>query len=105
MDRISEAFVAVAELGFALGLRDIAKLDGCWEYQIDERWWIALNAHDQPVACSTGAEVEPFSIYVEFNGWPAGIFSAQGGVIAAGEAANEEAFLAALRAKRASLNV
>lgn len=52
-----------------------------------------------PVKCASGVEVDPFCIYFEFNGWPAGILSfASGGEFAAGTAANPDAFCAALEA-------
>ncbi len=35
---------------------------------------------------------------LKFNGWPAGIIDPAGGIIAAGEAANEDAFIAAIEA-------
>lgn len=88
----------VAELATALGVRAIHRLPGCWEYQIDEQWWIAINGHDEPVTCSTGARVDPFHIFVTYNGWPAGILTPFAGTLAAGAAANEETFIAAIEA-------
>ena len=92
-------FVLVAELAKKDGVARIDKLDGCWERQIGEQWWIAINGHTELVDCSRGAKVPPFNCYVEFNGWPAGIFSPYEGMIAAGEAANEETFAAAIEAE------
>lgn len=86
----------VAELSIALGVAPINNLDGCWEHQVDSHWWIALNGHKEPIKTSKGVEVEPFSCYVEFNGWPAGIFNPFGGGFAAGELANEDTFIEAL---------
>lgn len=48
-------------------------------------WKIALNGKD-------------FQAKIEFNGWPAGIIDPHGGIIAAGEAANEDTFIAAIEA-------
>lgn len=56
-----------------------------------------MNGHKTPMRCSHGIEVPPFSVYVQFNGWPAGILDAGGGVLAAGEAANEKNFIDALK--------
>jgi hypothetical protein len=50
-------------------------------------WFVMLN--------NTGAEVDDvpeFSVFVEWNGFPAGIIDQFGGVLAAGDAANEDAF-------------
>lgn len=101
---VSEAFIAIMNLGEALGVREIAKLDGCWEHRVDDQWFIVVNGHSEPTKCSTGAGVPPFSAYIEFNGWPAGIIHPHAGVIAAGTEANEDAFIDAVNAatRRAS---
>lgn len=98
---MSEAFMVVVQLGLALGKRDMSKLPGCWEHQVDEQWWIALNPHDGNEKCSTGAAVPGFSIYIRFNEWPAGLIDPRSGVIAAGAAANEDSFIAAVQAATA----
>jgi hypothetical protein len=93
---LCEAFVRIAELGNALGIV-LNKLPGCWEHSIDERWRIAVNGHETPMLSSlSNVPVEPFTCYVEYNGWPAGLLTPCGGVIAAGSCANEEEFIAAL---------
>lgn len=51
------------------------------------------------MTCTEGVTVEPFHCYIEFNGWPAGVVAPWGGVIAAGDVANEAAFLAAVKAR------
>ena len=95
---ISEVFYEIGKLATALGIKDASKLDGCWEYEIDEQWWMAVNSHEEPVKCSKNVTVKPFHAYVTFNGWPAGVLNPYDGVIAAGDAANEGTFIAALRA-------
>ena len=95
--KLSEAFVRVAELARALGVRDINQLPGCWEVQVDGRWWLAMNGHGHMVKASDDAEVPPYSAWIKFNGWPAGVISPTGGVIAAGRLANEDIFIAALK--------
>ena len=50
----------------------------------DEGWCVVLNATDEPID-----EVDPFSARVWWNGWLAGLVYARGGMIAAGDAANE----------------
>jgi hypothetical protein len=99
---VPRSFAAVCDLAISLGVTRINKLPGCWEHQVDEHWWVAVNGHDKPTLCSTETSVPPFSIYVVFNGWPAGIIDAGGGCLAAGALANEETFLAAIQnAKKA----
>lgn len=99
MPPIVEAFYAIAELAEALGVSDISQQPGCWEHQVDERWWFAVNAHPQDNRCSRGPEVPAFHAYVEFNGWPAGVFHpVAGGEFAAGTEANEDEFVRAAQA-------
>ena len=96
---ITNAMVLIAELAKKLGVSNIKALPGCWEHQIDEHWKIYLNGHREAVTIASGVSVEPFNCWVEYNGWPAGSFDGFGGVIAAGEGANEETFIEALRAR------
>ena len=95
-ERMTEVFSKMVDLGVALGRRDIAKLPGCWEEQVDAAWWFAINPHRESVQCSKGAAVPEFTAYVEFNGWPAGFINPHGGTMAAGRIANEDALIAAL---------
>ena len=96
---ICAAFMAVAELCEARGEHPINKYEGCWECTVDERWKLAVNGHKEAKVCSlSDAPIEPFTCYVTFNGWPAFIFNPYGGGGAAGEAANEDTFLAAVKA-------
>ena len=89
-------FILLAKLAEKDGVAPINRHTGCWERQIGEHWWIAVNGHKDKISCSKGPEVEPFHCYVEFNGWPAGIFNPMNGIIACGYAANEDAFAAAI---------
>lgn len=93
-----DVFESIVMLAERLGVEAISTLPGCWEVQVDERWWFAVNGHREPIACSKGPTVPPVHVYVEFNGWPAGILSPAGGEFAAGAAANADAFIAALAA-------
>lgn len=95
--RFTEVFGAIVDLAAALRVTRINQLPGCWEHAIDELWWLALNGHRTPVRCSRGVVVEPFHAYVEWNGWPAGVLSPDGGLLAAGALANEDALIEALR--------
>jgi hypothetical protein len=92
-----DAAGAIAMLADALGVRDICNLPGCWEHQVDEQWWIAVNGRRSPSKPSRGpTPIEPFHVYVEFKGWPAALFRIGGdGTFAAGTAANEDTFVAA----------
>lgn len=98
MMRLTEAFVAIADLASALGVGNLKARPGCWEHKVDEDWWIYLNAHGEPTRCSQGVEVPPYSAFIMFRGLPAGVIDPGGGVIAASRDANEDAFIAALRA-------
>ena len=95
---LSEAFLEIARLAERLGIKPLNELAGCWEYQIDRQWFMAVNGHNEPIECSMGVSVPPFHAYVQFNGWPAGIIDASGSCFAAGDLANLESFNAALEA-------
>lgn len=103
--QICEAFSRIADLCMALDQHPLTKHARCWEHQVDEHWWISVNGHPEPVENSDGFEVAPYNCVVKFNGWPAGYFDPRGGIIAAGAAANEESFLAALKAAKDRLAV
>lgn len=98
MSDLCEAFSVMAELATALGVSKIGNLPGCWEHQIDDQWWISVNGHDKAVSNRDGFNVEPFSMAITYNGWPAGICYRNGGLIAAGECANEDTFISAMQA-------
>lgn len=96
---LSTLFLKLADLALAHGVKGIKHLPACWEVQIDERWWVAVNGHEVPVECSrAGQPVPAFSAYVEFNGWPAGVLDPFGGFLAAGHLANEANLTAAIDA-------
>ena len=83
------------------GIPGIGKLPGLWERTLDSRWKFWVNGHMETLK-TLGKEtpVHPGDCYVEFNGWPAGIFSliTGEGVICAGTEGNYENFCKALRA-------
>src|SRR5262245_56692440 len=90
-------FIYLAKLAEKDGVTPLAdKVKGCWERKIGEHWWIAVNGTEKQQKCSKGIQVPGFNCYVEFNGWPAGFFDPYGGVLASGEAANEETFVQAI---------
>ena len=98
-ETLSTTFMAIAEAARVLKAAPIK--DKIWELRLDKHWEFAVNGHatKQKVTLGSGVqhEVEPYHAYVEFNGWPAGVFSPYGGSFAAGELANEKAFCAALQ--------
>jgi hypothetical protein len=105
---ISEAFNDVALLIMALGEFPLHKHEGCFVYQIDGQWRMAVNGHREVKSGidEGGAyfEVPPFSCLLWYNGWPAGCFNPTGGIIAAGEGANEQTFIEAVKAATARAN-
>lgn len=109
MSCYAAVFGAIAELALALGVRDLCQRDGCWAHQVDDRWWLAVNGKREPqsvvvTARGGGGEevsVPQYSAVIYYNGWPAGIVDPFGGVLAAGEGANEDTFLAALAEAKA----
>ena len=97
---LSEAFCAIVMLAKHDGVKAINELPGCWHRQFGA-WAIWVNGHQvsTPGGPRGTVPVEPFETYIEFNGWPAGIVTATGGVIAGGSVANEDSFIAAIEAE------
>ena len=99
----SVAFIRIAELASALGVRQIKNTPGCWEHQIDETWRVAVNPHREQQEIPArdghmGASIPHAHAAVWYYGWLAGLLSPAGGPIAAGDGANEETLIAALEA-------
>lgn len=91
----------VFELAHVLGVANINKLPGAWVHDVDERWRIAVNGHNEPLTVEATkthmeATIDPYCFAVWCNGWLAGLMSPFDGILAAGEAANEDALIAAL---------
>ena len=101
---MSDPVQAVLALAYHLGVRNLGEATSCWEQQIDDRWWVAINpTRDEKATSKGGPALPPASVYVEFNGWPAGLLSfMHGGEFAAGEAANPDTFAAAITARMAA---
>lgn len=92
-------FLDVIEYAQRRGVTTLKGIPGCWESQVDAQWWLAINGHAEATRTTKGGEpIPPFSCYVEFNGWPAGLLDPYGGAIAAGDVANADSFRAALSA-------
>lgn len=94
-------FILIAELAAAVGASPVR--DKLWQYRVNEHWTLAVNGcQDEQEFIALGSEtrhkLDPYHAYVEFNGWPAGVFQPYGGSFAAGSAANETTFAAALKA-------
>lgn len=89
-DRVSDAFTALMDLALALGHREISKLPGLCTFEVDEHWKVSINGHKEEIDHIPAYHVMPF-----WNGFPAGIFGPSGGIIAAGELANEDTFIEA----------
>lgn len=95
-DRVSEAFFLCVDLAMKQGNKNIK--DKLVDVTVDETWSFRVNGH-----AVEKDKIPAYHLSLSFNGWPAGIFGPKGGIIAADEAANEEALVAALRKAGASL--
>lgn len=94
---VSVAFSLIADLAIARNLHPLNKHPDCCEIVVDEHWTLAMNGHREPRKYKD-VTVDPFTAYVEWCGWPAGVLlPTGGGWIAAGSAANEDALIAALK--------
>lgn len=102
---IIEAFYLVSQLALKDGVSPLNTRTDCWVRKIDDQWTIAVNGTKAQLTCepegTMGAAIEPYHMAVWYGGWLAGLLSPYDGVLAAGSAANEETFVAALRTELA----
>ena len=105
MGQLAVVFEKAMTLHERLGLPSINKMPGhVWTHQVDLQWFMAMNGNPEPVTLGPNdgsahpmlCLVHPFCCGVWFNGWYAGEFDYQGGVLAAGSLANEDTLIAAL---------
>jgi hypothetical protein len=78
---ISAVFMGIANLATAMGIEKINEIPGCWEHQIDEKWWVSLNGHKTPMTNSKGNLVQPYNAMLMYGDWPAGIVTPYGGAL------------------------
>jgi hypothetical protein len=96
--RYCKAFILVGELAYRRGARNIRARPGCHKVEVDDEWTVHVNAHAESAEMEAGLTVPPLSMFVEYNGWPAGLIDSGGGIVAAGTSANEDKLCAALEA-------
>ena len=99
-------FEAIVEMSTRFGASNISHLPGCWEHTWEHdggEWYVAVNGHEVVTHCSRGGVVPPFTAYVEFNGWPAGLIDPRGWMLAEGKVANLRTFMAACDAAGADV--
>lgn len=99
MVTITEVFGIIVELAESMGVQDINQEAACWEVDIDSHWSISVNGHREAVTCVHGVNVAPFTAYLQYNGWPAGMITPLSGLIAAGNAVNEQSFIDACKVR------
>ena len=94
-------FEAIVQVAYALGIRDIKRFPNGWHYKLDDAWEWVVNGTKVPIDVmpqgTMGCMVPSFCAAVFYHGWLAGVFSPYGGAFAAGDGANKETFLAAVR--------
>ncbi len=90
---LSEVMLLIADLAEADCVESIG--GQVWERQVGN-WGIWVNGTGSEAKVK-GVDLPAFHAYIEWNGWPAGVIDSFGGTIAAGEAANEDALIAALK--------
>lgn len=81
--KLNLAFMGCCALAIKDDVGQISALPGGTFNRHFGKWEIALNG-------------EKLQAEVKFNGWPAGIIDPCGGIIAAGEIANEDSFIQAI---------
>lgn len=91
--KVSGSFVAMMHMAERLGVKDMHRMKRCWELQVDEHWWIAVNGKPIAIKCSKGQEISPYHMYVEYDGNVAGLVNVKLGKFVAYKDANEKAFI------------
>lgn len=94
LEIISTGHIAQGLLAFAMfkGASSISMKKEPWCYKVNDQWEIKCNGQSTEVD-----NIPPYSWFITFNGWPAGVLSIMGeGVLCAGVAGNEEALRSAL---------
>lgn len=85
----------LVEYAISNGAQRINELPGLWINQVDEHWLIKCNGHPYVID-----HVPPFSWWIEYNGFQAGILGIHGGgFFCAGEMANKKKLISAIKAK------
>ena len=95
MPDISGAFFLIAELHIAQGR---PPMNGAVCEYTAGNWRLVVNGAGKETT-HDGNRIPPFSCLAFWGDLPAGIFDPYGGIIAAGEAANERTLCEALRAE------
>ena len=102
-----DLFNAFDDLRQADGVPGLSNLPGPWVRQIDGNWTLVINGHREPrealVPAGTGTPitVKPFHAALFWRGWPAGVLTPMGGVMAGHpdhDGANAAHLLRAIRA-------
>lgn len=88
---LCEVFMKIGDLAFKRGHIAINVNPFLFVMRIDDDWVVRINAHRESIM-----GVPAFHMAVEWHGWPAGLFSAAGGIMAAGSLANENTLIAAI---------
>ena len=90
VNSMPEIFGLIMDIGEKAGALPVK--DKVWTHKVNENWSFKVNGYPEPREGIPG-----FHVMVEFNGFPAGLIGLNGGIIAAGEAANEDTFIEALK--------
>ncbi len=100
IDVVAKVWEELFRIAKGRDLLPLLKQPGAFELgDPDEGWYVAVNGHRHEVEVR-GSKVPPFTAYVQWNGWPAGLLTPMQGTIAAGEAANGETLVAWLQGVR-----
>ena len=96
-----DIWTEIVNLHNRLDLRPLNEL-GVWRLELPDGWYMAVNGTSEPQTVEPdggmGFDVAPYHAAFWFNGWLAGeVHPVAGGLLAAGDAANAESLLAALR--------
>jgi hypothetical protein len=98
---VTEVMDALAELHISRGLPPLNELPTPYEYGKIGKWELVINGSREDATWSReegAVTIPPFTLYVEYNGWPAGMINPyEGEILAADGEANEQGLIEAIR--------
>ncbi|PCJ11113.1 MAG: hypothetical protein COB04_19610 [Gammaproteobacteria bacterium] len=68
IESLEDVFVKVLELAHVRGLRDLEKVPGCFELQVNSEWAIVFNPHKIPIMLPNGVDLPAWHMVIEKQG-------------------------------------
>lgn len=87
-EALASLWIHLSRIATLCGAAPLNRYPGLWKVTAGV-WHLWVNGHREPLRVpNQEIAVQPYQVYVEYNGWPAGVITPNGATIAAGELAN-----------------